>query len=84
MQAGVELVEGERLRHVVVAAGEHAVEPVGHVVARGQEQDWRPQAGRAQRVAHIAAVGVGQPDIDHEYIRPALACAAHGLAAARH
>src|SRR5205823_6532994 len=35
-------------------------------------------------LAHVAAVRVGQADVDHERVRRPLARAAHGVAAARH
>ena len=54
---------------VVVAAGAEPGEPIGERVARGQEQHRRLDAARAQRLADVAAVGVGQADVDHERIR---------------
>ena len=65
-QARHDLVEVKRLGHVVVAAGAEAREAVGHGVARGEEEHRGVDAARAQRLAEVAPVGVGQADVDDE------------------
>ena len=68
VQARDQLVEGKGLDHVVVAAGAEAGQPVRKRVARGEKEDRRLDTARAKRLAHITAVGIGQPDVDHERI----------------
>ena len=68
MQPGDDLLDVERLGHVVVAADAEAAQPVGERIACGQEQHRRVDALRAQRLADVAAVGVGQADVDHERV----------------
>ena len=69
VQPREQLGERERLRQVVVAAGVEAGEPVGERVARGQEEHGRVDAAGAQRLADVAPVGVGQPDVDDQRVR---------------
>ena len=63
---GHQLGEVERLGQVVVAAGAEAREPIGQGAARGQEEDRRADALGAQRLDDVAAVRVGQADVDDE------------------
>ena len=56
----------ERLGQVVVASGAEAREPVGHGVPGGQEQHRGGDAPRAQGLADVAPVGVGQADVDDQ------------------
>ena len=63
-----QLGERERLGQVVVAARAEAGEPVGQRAAGGQEEHRRVDAVRAQRLADVAAVGVGQADVEHEHV----------------
>src|SRR5205085_3166649 len=69
VQPSHDLDERERLRDVVVAAGVEAGEAVGKLVPRSQEQQRRLDAARPQRLAEVAAVGVGQADVDDEQVR---------------
>ena len=61
-----DLVEVKRLGHVVVAPGAEARETVGHRVAGREEEHRGVDAARAQRLAEVATVGVGQADVDDE------------------
>ena len=61
-----QLGEVERLRQVVVATRGEAGEPVGERVARGEEDDRHADAARPQRLDDVAAVRVGEPDVDHQ------------------
>ena len=63
-----QLGERERLGEVVVAAGVKAGQPVGQRVAGGEEQHRGAHAVRAQRLADVAAVGVRQPDVEHQHV----------------
>ncbi len=63
-----ELGEGERLRHVVVAARREPGQPVGERVAGGQEEHRRANAAGAQCLDDVAAVGIGQTDVDDERV----------------
>ncbi len=81
VQAGDHLVDVERLRHVVVAARSEPAEAIRQRVARAQEQHRRSHSLRPQRLAHVAAVRVGQPDIDHQRGRSVLRGAVQQLAA---
>ena len=66
LDAHEQLGEREGLGEVVVAAGVEAAEAVAQRVARGQEQDRGGDAARPQRLADVAAVGVGQADVEDE------------------
>src|SRR5262245_43031901 len=68
LQARGQLDEGERLRQVVVAAGVEAGHTVDERVPGREEQDRRLNAARAERLAEVAAVGVGQSDVDNERV----------------
>ena len=73
-QSSQQFREGERFGQVVVTARGEAGQPVGEVAARGEEQHRRVQALRAQGGAHVAAVPVGQADVEDERVdrRPGL------------
>ncbi len=66
MQARVQLGDVEGLGEVVVAAGVEAAEAVREGVAGGQEQDGDAHAASAERLAHVAPIGIGQPDVDDQ------------------
>ena len=68
-QARDELGERERLRQVVVAARGEAGQPVGEGVACRQEDHRRADSLRAKRLDDVAAVRVGQADVDDERVR---------------
>ena len=64
-----QLGERERLGEVVVAAGVEPRQPVGQRAAGGEEEHRRVDAVRAQRLADVAPVGVGQADVEHQEVR---------------
>ena len=70
LQPHDELGEFERLSQVVIAAGPEPGDPVGDAVARGQKEDRRLDAARSQRLAEVAAVGIGKPDVEHDQAGP--------------
>jgi hypothetical protein len=76
-----ELLERERLDQVVVAARVEAREPVRQRVAGREEEHGRAHPPRAQRLAHVAPVGVRQPDVDHHHLRVEVLDAAEQLGA---
>ena len=65
-QPGDELGEGERLGEVVVPTGGEAGEQVRERVACRQEDHRRADAPGAERLNDVAAVRVGQADVDDE------------------
>ena len=64
------LGERERLRHVVVTTRMEAGDSVVDGVERGEEQHRGVLPLGAQRLADVAAVGVGQADVDHQDVHP--------------
>ena len=68
LHPGDELEHVERLRQVVVGAGAEAGEPLVDGTEGGEEEDGRGLAGRPQRLAHVAPVGVGQPDVEDHHV----------------
>ena len=68
LQTSGKLDERERFGEVVVAAGVEAGDPVDERVSSGEEEDGRLDAARAQRLAEVAAVAVGEADVDHERV----------------
>ena len=66
VQTGDELGELEGLGEVVVAPRAEAGQAIRQGVARREEQHRRADALRAQGLAHVAAVGVRQADVDDE------------------
>ena len=63
--AGDHLGAAERLDHVIVGAELEADDPVGLRPARGEHQD-RDVAAAAQRAADVAAVAVGQREVEQD------------------
>ncbi len=82
-QPGHDLLQAERLGHVVVAAGGQPGDPVLDGVLRGQEQHRHVRGVRAQPAQHLQAVDVGQHHVEHHHVRPELAGRAHGASARR-
>ena len=82
-QARDELGERERLRQVVVSACGEAGEPVGQLVACGEEDHRRADSLRAERLHDVTAVGVGQADVDDERVRVGIADLTQELAGRR-
>jgi len=66
LDAHHDLGEGERLGDVVVATGVEASDLVVHGVECGEEEDRGVLTFSAQRLADVATVGVGKPDVDHQ------------------
>ena len=64
-----ELGGRERLREVVVAAELEPEHAVDLAVARGEE-DHRDLRRLPQALAHLEAVDVGEPDVEHDEARP--------------
>ena len=63
VQAGDYLGQGKGLGDVIVAAGAEARQAVGEGVARGQEQHRSPHTSSSQRLADVAAIGIGKADV---------------------
>src|SRR5436190_11023071 len=70
-QTRLQLGGRERLGEVVVAPGAEARQAVGQGIPRGEEHDRGLDAARAQRLAQVPPVGVGQADVDDERSRGA-------------
>ena len=66
-----ELLDVERLGHVVVGAGVERGDLVGLAVARGQHHD-RNVAERAHPAQHLDAVDVGEPEVEQHDVGPAV------------
>ena len=75
---GEQLADVEGLGQVVVAAGGEAREDVVQLVAGGQEQHRHVHAARAQRLADVAPVGVGQADVEDDGGEPRVRSGAGG------
>ena len=71
-QPGDQLLEGERLGDVVVAAGGQAGDPVLDGVAGGQEHDGYVGVGGAHPAQHLEAVEVGQHHVEDDGVGPEL------------
>ena len=67
--AGDELLEAERLGHVVVAAERQAADLVLGRVARGEEDDRHAAALGAEPLGDLEALHVGQHDVEHDQVR---------------
>ncbi len=80
-QAGQQLREGERLRQVVVGSRVEPLDPLAHGRPRGQEQDGRAVACRAQGPAGVEAVELGHEDVEDDRVRPSRLDGAEGVAA---
>jgi hypothetical protein len=65
LHPGDDLARGEGLGDVVVGAELEAEHAVDLVVARGAEQDRHPVAVGPQPPAHLGAVHLRQPDVEH-------------------
>ena len=72
-QAGDELGEGEGLRQVVVSTCGEASEPVGELVTCSEKDHRRADSMRAKRLYDVTSVGIGQADVDDEYVRVGIA-----------
>ena len=68
LEPGDELDEGERLRDVVVSACAEARDAVGERVPRAEEEHRCLEALRANGLADVSAVGVGQADVDDQEV----------------
>ena len=79
-----QLLEGERLGHVVVGAGAERLHLEVHRVLRGQDQDRRGGAPVAKRPQHFEAAHPGQPEIEHDEVVPAARGEAQSLHAVVH
>jgi len=66
--AGDELLQAERLGHVVVAADGEAFDLLLRRVACGQEHDRHVMAVGAEPLDHREAVAVGEHDIEHHEV----------------
>jgi hypothetical protein len=62
--ARAQLVEVERLHQIVVGAGVEALHPVGHGIARGDDEHGHVVAQRAQAPQHLQAVAARQPQVE--------------------
>jgi hypothetical protein len=74
---GDDLLQAERLGHVVVAAQGQAPDLVLHRVPRGQEDDGDAGAAAPQPPDDVEPVHVGQHDVEHDEIRPVAARRLH-------
>ena len=79
-----QLVERERLRDVVVPTRLEACDTLGHGVARRQEDDRDRLSASAQRRTEVAAVGIGQADVENQQVGAARVERSQQLGAARH
>ena len=68
LQPGQQLGEGEGLGEVVVPAHVKARQAVGQRVAGGEEEHRGGDPLGPDGLAHVAAVGVGQADVDDEQV----------------
>ena len=60
-----ELLDAERLGHVVVAAEREAADLVLGRIACGEEEDREPRALAAQAARHLEPVDVRHHDVEH-------------------
>ncbi len=60
-----QLVQIDRLDHVVVGAEVQAADAIGHCVARGQHQHRQRQPGLAHGGQHVEPVLARQPEVEH-------------------
>ena len=77
-----QLLELERLDHVVVGAGVEAEHALGHLVARGEHEDGHGRAAAADLPAHLDAVEIGDHPIEQHQIVAAGARLHHRVGAA--
>ena len=72
-QPGDDLLQAERLGHVVIAAGGDPADPVLHRVPRGQEQHADMRQDRPYPAQYLNAVEVRQHDVQQDRVRLELA-----------
>ena len=77
-QPGHQLLERERLGHVVVAARGQPRDPVLDRVAGGEEDDRYVGQRGAHPAQHLEAVDVGQHHVEHDGVGALLAGGVHG------
>ena len=73
MHAGEQLLEAERLDEVVVGPGLESLDPVPHLVPRGQHQDAQLVPRRPQPAADLEAIDPGQHDVEDDEVGKVLA-----------
>ena len=72
MEARQQLLEGERLRQVVVGAGVEALDPLADRVARRQQEDRDAVALAAQPARHVEPVVAGHHHVENQSVRCAV------------
>ena len=77
-EPGDDLLEAERLGHVVVPAGGEPGDAVLDGVPGGQEQHRHVGGVGAQAAQHLEAVDVGEHHVEHDDVGPELADGADG------
>ena len=78
-QAGDDLLETERLGHVVVATGGEAGDAVLHGILGREEEDGHGGGVGAHPAHHLEPVEVGQHHVEHDRIGLELLGRPHGL-----
>ena len=68
VQACDELLQRERLHHVVVGARFQASDPVGHLVTGGEHADREVVTVGAQASGHGCAVDIGHADVEDHHV----------------
>jgi hypothetical protein len=68
-QPGEQFGEHERLHQVVVTTRSESRQPVGDVVARGEEEHRCLEPARTQHLTDVAAVRIRQPDVEDDRIQ---------------
>ena len=66
--AGKQLLEGERLREIVVGAGVEPADAVVDAVEGGEEEDGGIDAVAAERLADGEAVHAGEHDVEDDHV----------------
>src|SRR5207244_6143725 len=64
-----QLLERERLRHVVVRACVQPRDPVLDLVAGGEHQHRNAAAAQANPLAHLEPIEAGHEDVEHDRVR---------------
>ena len=82
-QAREQLLQGEGLHHVVVGARVQAGDAVAHSIARGEHEDGRGIADRAQAAADLDAVHPRHHHVEQHRVGCALSQHRQGLVAIR-
>ncbi|MNO92222.1 hypothetical protein D3C76_837900 [compost metagenome] len=80
-QAGLELVEVERLDQIVVGAGIQPGDAVAGGVAGGEHQHWNGGAAGAQALQHAQAVQARQAEVEQQQVEGFLAQGVQGAGA---